>query len=190
MYCGTGVGIFESLPCTDANKIDGKCNLTPQPCAQGYNCASGAKVPQGDNQCIRTKFCASAVEYSLSGAWTLRESRTICKIVEPVTIGNITTSEMIDGALRTSFLGGELGFVGAGCNCTDGIEVCVISDIALTETATLSCEPAHLDFFYCNCILGHSCPSIGMRANCLFNGDIQRCQQRLTCKPCLTVYVS
>ena len=132
----------------------------------------GQKVPQGDNQCIRTKFCASAVEYSLSGAWTLRESRTICKIVEPVTTGNITRSEMIDGALRTSFLGGELGFVGAGCNCTDGIEVCVISDIALTEIATLSCEPAHLDFLLQ--LYPRAFMSIDRheRANCLFSRDI------------------
>ena len=97
---------------------------------------------------------------------------------------------MIDGALRTSFLGGELGFVGAGCNCTDGIEVCVISDIALTETATLSCEPAHLDFFYCNCILGHSCPSIGMREPTACSaGTYNDVNNAETCKPCLTGFM-
>jgi len=74
---------------------------------------------------------------------------------------------------------------GTGCNCNEQ-QVCVADDIPLSELSSLSCQEAHLDFFYCNCLLGHSCPAIGMREPTACSaGTYNDINNAETCKPCV-----
>jgi hypothetical protein len=194
-YCGTGVGEAASLPCTPENKVDGKCNLTPQPCAEGFKCNSGAKIPQGDNECSLRKFCASAVTIK-DNAFKFANPQEICKLVTDA--GNIT-----NGYLRTSFFGTETGFNTTkcgqltqenGCNTmTNGTvvltKICEVAESS-GDKSLLTCKDAHEDAFYCNCLLGHSCPTSGMRepTECSA-GTFNDLNNRASCTPCLVGFM-
>ena len=173
-YCGTGVGASASLPCSAKNKIDGVCNLTPQPCAEGFKCNSGAKTPQGDNECTKARFCASAVVVE-GDDFKLSESREICRLATKKDDGSYLIRS---GYLRTTFFGFEPGLKGDcvrdhgnGCNPPRGNNsneslilnsICQVS-FTTGDLSTMKCALAHEDAFYCNCLLGYSCPTRGMR---------------------------
>ena len=79
---------------------------------------------------------------------------------------------------RTTFFGFEPGLKGEcvmahgnGCNPPQGNNsneslilnrICQVS-FTTDDLSTMKCALAHEDAFYCNCLLGYSCPTRGMR---------------------------